>query len=98
MAKKCSTYGQNRSVDGTFTVQEELDFMAGLVVAVRSSSDMDFAWWEEKNNTLHCSYRGRTYTYPCNVHLALEFSGAPSKNGFVWDHYLQNRTSTARPC
>jgi hypothetical protein len=96
---KCSTYGQNRSTDAAFTVQEELDFMAGFVVAVRSTANMEFAWWDQDTNTLHCSYKGgKTYPYPCNVHQALAFSGSDSKMGFIWDHYLQGRTSTAKPC
>ncbi len=97
--KRCSTYGTERHTDAAFSVQEYADFFAGYVVAVRSTANMEYAWWEEGSNTLHCTYKGgKEYTYPCNFHQAEAFASAPSKLGFVWDHYLQHLTSTAKPC
>lgn len=86
MAKK--PYVPNRHTTAAFSYEQTERFLAGEWVAFISDWPQQ-ARWDERRQAVEVRFKsGHMETYPADRPTALGFAFAPSKGGFIHDHWL----------
>lgn len=89
VVRKPTKHQPGRDTSAAFRTNRYLAFFNGEDVKIYTSDWVDSAQWDEEAGILRITFDdGHVHYYPCSQDEAILFADAPSKGGWIHDHYL----------